>query len=182
MSRVGQKPIDVPAGVDVDINDTQVRVKGPKGELSHTFPPVVTIKREGEQIVIERNSEEKFSRAMHGTTRSLVNNMVVGVSEGFSKTLEVHGVGYRPEMKGKTLVLHVGFSHLVEVEPSEGISFEVDVKAGTITVKGYDRALVGETAAQIRKVKPPEPYKGKGIRYQGEYVRRKAGKAGKAVE
>jgi len=181
VSRVGRMPIDIPSGVEVEIKETQVRVKGPKGELSHTFPPVVDIKREGEQVLVERTSEDKFSRAMHGTTRALINNMVVGVSEGFSKTLEVHGVGYRPEMQGKKLVLHVGFSHTVDVEPEEGISFEVDTKTGEIKVMGYDKVVVGVTADKIRKVRPPEPYKGKGIRYQGEYVRRKAGKAGKAV-
>ena len=181
MSRVGRMPIDIPSGVEVHIKETEVRVKGPKGELSHTFPPVVQIKREGEQVLIERNSDEKFSRAMHGTTRAVINNMVLGVSQGFSKLLEVHGVGYRPELQGKKLVLHVGFSHPVEVEPAEGISFEVDTKTGEIKVMGHDKALVGETADKIRKVRPPEPYKGKGIRYQGEYVRRKAGKAGKAV-
>lgn len=175
-------PIDIPSGVEVDvIEEIEVRVKGPKGELSHRFPPVVVIKREGEQLIIERKSEDKFSRAMHGTARAVISNMVVGVSEGFSKTLEVHGVGYRPDMKGKTLVLHVGFSHTVEIEPEEGISFEIDTKIGEIKVLGYDKVLVGTTADKIRKVRPPEPYKGKGIRYQGEYVRRKAGKAGKAV-
>ncbi len=174
-------PIDIPSGVEVDVKETEVRVKGPKGELSHRFPPVVEIKREGEQLIIERTSDEKFSRAMHGTTRAVINNMVVGVSDGFSKTLEVHGVGYRPEMKGKALVLHVGFSHTVEMEPEEGISFEVDTKTNEIKVLGYDKVAVGTTADKIRKVRPPEPYKGKGIRYQGEYVRRKAGKAGKAV-
>lgn len=174
-------PIDIPAGVEVDIKDTEVQVKGPKGALSQSFPRVVEIKREGEQLIVERNSDEKFTRSMHGTVRALINNMVVGVSEGFSKVLEVHGVGYRPEMSGKNLVLHVGFSHPVEVEPQEGISFEVDGKTGEINVMGYDKELVGETAARIRKVRPPEPYKGKGIRYRGEYVRRKAGKAGKAV-
>ena len=174
-------PIDIPSGVEVDVKETEVRVKGPKGELSHRFPPVVETKREGEQLIIERTSDEKFSRAMHGTTRAVINNMVVGVSDGFSKTLEVHGVGYRPEMKGKTLVLHVGFSHTVEMEAEEGISFEVDTKTNEIKVLGYDKIIVGTTADKIRKVRPPEPYKGKGIRYQGEYVRRKAGKAGKAV-
>lgn len=181
MSRVGKMPIDIPSGVDVSVEGTKVKVKGPKGELSQEFPAVVSFKREGEQLLVERSSEEKFTRSMHGTTRSIVNNMVVGVSEGFSKQLEVHGVGYRPEMKGNTLVLHVGFSHPVEFEPDGGISFEVDEKAGEITVMGHSKELVGEITARIRKVRPPEPYKGKGIRYKGEYVRRKAGKAGKAV-
>jgi large subunit ribosomal protein L6 len=174
-------PIEIPSGVEVEVKETQIRVKGPKGELSHTFPPVVSFKQEGDQLMVERASDEKFTRSMHGTARAVVNNMVVGVSEGFSKKLEVHGVGYRPELNGKNLVLHVGYSHPVEMEPAEGISFEVDTKTGEITVMGYSKELVGETAARIRKVRPPEPYKGKGIRYQGEYVRRKAGKAGKAV-
>jgi large subunit ribosomal protein L6 len=166
--------------VEVKIDGTQVTVKGPKGELSRSFPGVVSFKQEGEQVLVERESEEKFTRSMHGTARAVVNNMVQGVSEGFSKTLEVHGVGYRAEMKGKTLVLNVGFSHPVEMEPAEGISFEVDDR-GDITVSSHDKELVGEIAARIRKVRPPEPYKGKGIRYKGEYVRRKAGKAGKAI-
>ncbi len=181
MSRIGRMPIDVPAGVDVDINGQNVKIKGPKGELAHSFPPVVEITREGDQIIINRVSEEKFSRAMHGTTRALLNNMVLGVSEGFSKSLEIHGVGYKPELKGKQLILHVGFSHTVEFEEVEGITYEVDEKAGKIKVIGHDKIVVGETAARIRKIRPPEPYKGKGIRYKGEYVRRKAGKAGKAA-
>ena len=181
MSRIGRMPIEIPSGVEVEVNKSLVRVKGPKGELSHTFPPAVSFKQDGEQLLVERTSDEKFSRSMHGTARAVVNNMVVGVSEGFSKKLEVHGVGYRPELSGKNLVLHVGYSHPVEMEPGDGISFEVDTKTGEINVMGHNKELVGETAARIRKVRPPEPYKGKGIRYQGEYVRRKAGKAGKAV-
>ena len=181
MSRIGRMPIDIPSGVNVDINGLNVNVKGPKGELSHTFPPVVEISHVGEQIVINRKSDEKFSRSMHGTARALLSNMVVGVSEGFSKTLEVHGVGYRPELKGKQLILHVGYSHPVVFEEVDGISIEIDEKAGEIKVLGRDKIVVGEVAARIRKVRPPEPYKGKGIRYQGEYVRRKAGKAGKAA-
>ncbi|MDA1329945.1 MAG: 50S ribosomal protein L6 [Chloroflexi bacterium] len=181
MSRVGRMPIDIPSGVDVEIKESQVRVKGPKGELMHSFPQTISFTREGEQVMVGRVSDEKFSRSMHGTARALVNNMVVGVSEGFSKTLEVHGVGYRPDMNGKNLVLHVGYSHPVEFEPGDGISFEIDTKTGEIKVLGHNKELVGETAARIRKTRPPEPYKGKGIRYQGEHVRRKAGKAGKAA-
>ncbi len=181
MSRIGRMPIDIPASVNVDINGQNVKVKGPKGELSHSFPPVVEIAREGDQIVVNRKSEEKFSRAMHGTTRAVLNNMVVGVTEGFTKSLEIHGVGYRAELKGKQLILHVGFSHSVEFEIVEGIDFELDEKAGHIKVLGHDKSVVGEVAARIRKIRPPEPYKGKGIRYKGEYVRRKAGKAGKAA-
>ena len=173
-------PIEIPSGVEVEIKGSNVRVKGPKGELSHTFPEIISFKREGNVLMVERASEEKFGRAMHGTARAVVRNMVHGTTQGFNKTLEIQGVGYRAEMKGKTLVLHVGYSHPVEIEPASGISFAVGDK-GDIIVSGYDRDLVGETAARIRKVRPPEPFKGKGIRYQGEYVRRKAGKAGKAA-
>ena len=173
-------PVEIPSGVEVSVNGTEIKVKGPKGELSRSFPDVVSFKQEEGQLLVERSSEEKFTRSMHGTARSIVNNMVQGVSEGFSKTLEVHGVGYRAEIKGKSLVLHVGYSHPVEMEPAEGISFVVD-ESGNIVVSSHDKELVGEIAAQVRKVRPPEPYKGKGIRYQGEYVRRKAGKAGKAT-
>ena len=173
-------PIEIPSGVEVEIKGSNVRVKGPKGELSHTFPEIISFKREGNVLMVERASEEKFGRAMHGTARAVVRNMVHGTTQGFNKTLEIQGVGYRAEMKGKTLVLHVGYSHPVEIEPASGISFAVGDK-GDIIVSGYDRELVGETAARIRKVRPPEPFKGKGIRYQGEYVRHKAGKAGKAA-
>ncbi len=174
-------PIEVPSGVEVNISGLNVKVKGPKGELSHTFPPVVEFKREGDQVLVERKSDEKFTRSMHGTARAVLNNMVVGVSEGFTKTLEVRGVGYRPELKGQQLVLHVGYSNPVEFGDVEGISYEIDEKSGEIKVIGYDKIMVGEVAARIRKIRPPEPYKGKGIRYKGEFVRQKAGKAGKAV-
>jgi large subunit ribosomal protein L6 len=181
MSRVGRLPIEVPLGVDVEIKGTSVRVKGPKGELSHTFPPVVDIEQENGTITVKPHSEEKFHRAMHGTTRAVIQNMITGVSEGFERFLEIHGVGYRGEMKGNTLVLSVGFSHQVEIEPPDGINFEVLERNNVIRVSGYDKQAVGQIAAVIRKVRPPEPYKGKGIRYRGEYIRRKAGKAGKAV-
>lgn len=173
-------PIEIPAGVNVEINGSSVKVKGPKGELSHTFPEIISFKREGNTLHVERHSEEKFGRTLHGTARALVHNMVVGTSTGFSKSLEVQGVGYRAEVKGKNLVLNVGYSHPIEMEPAAGISFAVNEK-GEITVSGHDKELVGETAARIRKVRPPEPFKGKGIRYVGEYVRHKAGKAGKAA-
>lgn len=179
MSRVGRMPIEIPSGVDVEITGSSIKVKGPKGELTHTFPPTITFKREGTTLEVLRSSDEKFDRSVHGTARSVVNNMVQGTSAGFSKVLEVHGVGYRAEVKGSTLVLHVGYSNPKEVEPAEGISFAI-VEKGDIQVSGYDKELVGETAAQIRKVRPPEPYKGKGIRYAGEVVRMKAGKAGKS--
>jgi large subunit ribosomal protein L6 len=181
MSRVGRLPIEVPQGVDVEIKGTHIRVKGPKGELSHTFPPVVDIEMEDGNITVKRHSEEKFHRSMHGTTRSLIQNMVTGVSQGFERILEIHGVGYRAELKGKNLVVNVGFSHPVEIEPPEGITFEVLERNNVIRVFGHNKQVVGQIAAEIRKVRPPEPYKGKGIRYRGEYVRRKPGKAGKAI-
>lgn len=173
-------PIEIPSGVDVDIKGSTVKVKGPKGELSHTFPELISFKREGNTLHVERTSEEKFGRTLHGTARALVNNMVVGTTTGFTKTLEIQGVGYRAEMKGKDLVLHMGYSHPVPMQPPAGISFATTDK-GEITISGFDKELVGETAARVRKVRPPEPFKGKGIRYAGEIVRRKAGKAGKAA-
>jgi large subunit ribosomal protein L6 len=179
MSRVGRLPIELPKGVDVEIKGTHVRVKGPKGELAHMFPPVVKIALKEGELTVERSSDEKFHRSMHGTTRAVLNNMVVGVSEGFEKFLEIHGVGYRAELNGKNLVLSVGYSHPVEMAPPEGITFEVLERNNLIRVTGYDKQVVGQISAEIRKVRPPEPFKGKGIRYRGEYVRRKAGKAGK---
>jgi large subunit ribosomal protein L6 len=181
MSRVGRLPIEVPNGVELEVKGTSVRVKGPKGELSHTFPPVIGISLENNEVTITRNSDEKFHKAMHGTARAVIQNMVVGVSQGFERILEIHGVGYRAEMQGKTLIINVGYSHSVEVEPVDGISFEVLDRNNVIRVAGHDKQVVGQVAANIRKVRPPEPYKGKGIRYRGEYVRRKPGKAGKAV-
>jgi large subunit ribosomal protein L6 len=181
VSRVGSLPIEVPAGVEVKIEGSFVHVKGPKGELEWTFSPDMTIKKEDGMIVVERPNDEQEQRAMHGTTRSLINNMVVGVSKGFERILEIEGVGYRAEMDGTNLVINVGFSHPVVVPPPEGISFDVDMKVRQIKVSGYDKQAVGQVAADIRKLRPPEPYKGKGIRYLGEYVRRKPGKAGKTV-
>lgn len=181
MSRVGKMPIDVPAGVDIKIDGPYVHVKGPKGELDWTFSPDMIIKKEDGVITVERPSDQPTHRALHGTTRSVLNNMIVGVSQGFERVLEIEGVGYRAELDGKNLVVNVGFSHPVVVEPPEGISFEVDMKVRQIKVLGYDKQAVGQVAADIRKLRPPEPYKGKGIRYQGEYVRRKPGKAGKTA-
>ncbi len=181
MSRVGRLPIDVPAGVEVKIDGSYVHVKGPKGELEWTFSPDITIKQEDGVIFIDRSSDEPLQRALHGTTRALINNMVTGVSTGFERILEIEGVGYRAELDGKNLIVNVGFSHPVVVEPPEGISFDVDMKVRQIKIAGYDKQVVGQVAADIRKLRPPEPYKGKGIRYQGEYVRRKPGKAGKTV-
>ena len=181
MSRVGQMPIEIPEGVQVTIDGETVEVKGPKGELEATFRSEITIQEQDGVLTVSRSSEEPRVRALHGLTRSLLNNMVVGTSQGFEKRLEIHGVGYRAELKGKDLLLNLGFSHTVEFPAPDGISFEVDTRAGSVVVQGIDKQLVGQVAADIRKIRPPEPYKGKGIRYEGEYVRRKAGKAGKAI-
>ena len=179
MSRIGRAPITIPDKVEVSIDGGQVVVKGPKGELKRRFRREVTIEQQDGELRVSRASDEPKVRALHGLSRALLNNMVVGVSEGFEKKLEVHGVGYRPEKQGKTLILNVGFSNPVRVDPPDGIDFEVDERAREIRVSGADKELVGQVAADVRKVRPPEPYKGKGIRYAGEYVRRKAGKAGK---
>lgn len=181
MSRIGRLPIEVPAGVEIKIDGSFVHVKGPKGELEWTFSPDMVIKKEDGAIVVERPTDQPTHRALHGTTRSVINNMVVGVSQGFERILEIEGVGYRAEVNGDNLVLNVGYSHPVVFEPPEGISFDVDMRLRQIKVSGYDKQAVGQLAADIRKVRPPEPYKGKGIRYQGEYIRRKPGKAGKTV-
>jgi len=182
VSRIGRLPVDVPASVQVDVQGSNVRVKGPKGELERTFSSLIGIALENNQVVVTRNSDKPEERALHGTTRAVIANMVHGVSTGFEVVLEVEGVGYRSEMDGTTLVLHVGYSHPVRVEPPAGISFEADQKARQIKVLGYDREVVGQTAAEIRRVRPPEPYHGKGIRYAGERIRRKAGKAGKGAK
>ncbi len=179
MSRIGRLPVAVPAGVEVEIKGSYVRVKGPKGEMERVFPAMIKISQADKTIKVERPSDEPKARALHGMTRALIQNMVSGVSGGFQKVLEVNGVGYRAEMKGKNLVLYVGFSHPVEIEPPGGISFDVDVKTRQIFVRGYDKEQVGQVAADIRKIRPPEPYKGKGIKYLDEKIRRKAGKTGK---
>lgn len=180
MSRIGKMPVVVPAGVEVKIKGSHVDVKGPKGNLSHTFPAAMDIKFEEGEINVTRPSDEREHRALHGMTRAIINNMVTGVSAGFEKILDIEGVGYRAEMKGKTLVLHVGYSHEVPMEPPEGITFGVENRGKEIRINGFDKQAVGQIAAVVRKVRPPEPYKGKGIRYRGEYIMRKAGKAGKA--
>ena len=174
-------PVVVPEGVEVKIEGSNVWMKGPKGELERGFRPEMSISFKEGVITVERPSDEPQMRAFHGLTRALLNNMVVGVSEGFEKTLQIEGVGYRPEKEGENLVLHVGFSHLVNVPAPSGINFDVDTRARLVKVQGIDKELVGRVAADIRKIRPPEPYKGKGIRYLGEYVRRKAGKAGKVT-
>jgi large subunit ribosomal protein L6 len=165
----------------VSINKNSVVVKGPKGELSRDFPPEIEVVEEDGTLNVKRNSDHRIHRSKHGLVRALLNNMVVGVSEGFKRELQIEGVGYRAGMKGKDLELNVGYSHPVLFEPPEGISFEVDKSGRELAVHGYDKELVGEIAARIRRTRPPEPYKGKGIRYVGEYVRRKAGKAGKTA-
>ena len=165
----------------MSVDGLTVKVKGPKGELSRTFAPPVTIALNGADVVVTRPSDAPSVRALHGTTRALIQNMVMGVNQGFSKALVVEGVGYRAEMKGKQLVMALGYSHPVPVDPPSGISFAVDDKTKTITISGIDKELVGQVAADLRSWRPPEPYKGKGLRYSDERVRRKAGKAGKAA-
>jgi large subunit ribosomal protein L6 len=172
-------PVVLPAGVNVEVDGSKVNVKGPKGQLEHVFPTEMKIVKEGNQLHVERPSDEREHRSLHGMTRALIQNMVTGVSTGFSKVLEVNGVGYRAEMSGKNLVLYVGYSHPVTMEPPAGISFEVEAKTRQIRVLGFDKAEVGQVAANIREVRPPEPYKGKGIKYLDEKIRRKAGKTGK---
>ena len=179
MSRIGRMPVVVPKGVDVKIKGTRVQVKGPKGEMEHTFPAEMKISMDDGAIIVERPSDERTHRALHGMTRALINNMVIGVSSGFEKVLEINGVGYRADVENNDLILHVGYSHPITVEPPEGISFEVDARTRQIKVMGYNKQVVGQVAADIRKVRPPEPYKGKGIKYIDERIRRKAGKAGK---
>lgn len=181
MSRIGNMPVEIPAGVDVEIKGTHIRVKGKNGELSHTFPPVISFELDNGILTVTNASDEQFSRAMHGTSRALISNMVTGVSKGFEKILEIHGIGYRAELKGKSLEINVGFSHSVKVDPPEGITFEVLDRNNVIRVSGPDKQIVGQTAANIRIIRKPEPYKGKGIRYRDEYVRRKAGKSGKVA-
>lgn len=177
MSRIGKKPISLPQGVEITVQDNVVTVKGPKGTLSQAIPQGITVSKQDDQIVVERGGDSKQERAYHGLTRALLANMVQGVSAGFERKLELVGVGYRAQLQGKKLVINIGYSHPVEVEPPEGIEFEVPA-ATKITVKGIDKQLVGQTAAIIRDIRRPEPYKGKGIKYENEVVRRKAGKAG----
>jgi large subunit ribosomal protein L6 len=179
MSRIGRMLVTVPPKVEVKIDGTYVHVKGPKGEMEHTFPAMVNIHMENGVIEVTRPVEDRFHRAMHGTARAIINNMVNGVNTGFERILEINGVGYRGEMQGNNLVLNVGYSHPVVIEPPKGISFEVDARTRQIKVLGYDKQKVGQIAANIREVRPPEPYQGKGIKYLEEKIRRKAGKSGK---
>ena len=178
MSRIGKKPVQIPAGVTVTVNGTNVHVKGPKGELDRTFSDLVTIKEEGEEILVSVNDESREANAQHGLTRTLIHNMVLGVSEGFVKQLELTGVGYRVALNGKDLDLSLGYSHPVIYKAPENITFEVPDNTH-INVKGISKEQVGQVAAEIRMKRPPEPYKGKGIHYMGEHIRRKLGKAAK---
>ncbi|HEY8638265.1 MAG TPA: 50S ribosomal protein L6 [Solirubrobacteraceae bacterium] len=175
MSRIGRKPIPVPAGVTVTIDPEVVRVAGPKGDLSERIHRDITVAQDGEDLVVTRPTDRGEHRALHGLTRSLVANMVIGVTDGYTKTLEIQGVGYRAQLRGRDLELALGYSHSVPVKAPEGIEFEVP-QPTRIIVKGISKQVVGEVAANIRKQRPPEPYKGKGIRYEGEYVARKVGK------
>jgi|SRR5579883_902299 len=178
MSRIGRRPIDIPGKVTIAIDGQTITVKGPKGELSRVLPAEVAIVQEGETLLVQRQDESRAARQRHGLSRTLVANMVEGVSQGFQRRLEIQGVGYRAQVQGKNLVLNVGYSKPVEVEPPDGIQVAVENNTNVV-VSGIDKEIVGNTAARIRSVRPPEPYKGKGIRYAGEAVRRKVGKAGK---
>lgn len=178
MSRIGKQPVPIPKGVTVTISGQAVTAKGPKGQLSREFPPEVAIAQEGEEILVTRVDESRNARQRHGLVRTLIANMIEGVNKGYEKKLEIQGVGYRASTQGKKLVMALGYSHPVEFEPPEGITFAVE-KNTNVTITGIDKEVVGNTAARVRAARPPEPYKGKGVRYAGEQIRRKAGKAGK---
>jgi large subunit ribosomal protein L6 len=181
VSRVGRLPVGIPSGVDVKISGSHVRIKGPKGELEYTFTPEIKIEVKENEIQVSRPSDARDMRSLHGTTRALIQNMVTGVTDGFQKELQLVGVGYRANMSGSSLELNVGYSHPVVVDPPQNITFEVGERNQQIFISGIDKQVVGQVAADIRKIRPPEPYKGKGIRYKDEYIRRKAGKAGKVA-
>ncbi|RZQ64117.1 50S ribosomal protein L6 [Amycolatopsis suaedae] len=178
MSRIGKQPIAVPSGVDVKIDGQHITVKGPKGTLEHTVAEPITVELNDGTLEVKRPNDERNSRALHGLTRTLVNNLVVGVTEGYEKKLEIHGVGYRVQAKGSDLEFALGFSHPVKIEAPEGITFKVETPT-RFSVSGIDKQKVGQTAAVIRKLRRPDPYKGKGLRYEGERIRRKVGKTGK---
>jgi len=180
VSRIGKQPIPLPNKVEVNIRANEVTVKGPKGQLSRSFDPDMVIRVQDGTLLVERPTDRADHRALHGLTRALLANMVTGVSEGYNRVLEIEGTGYRAELQGTTLMLYVGYSHPIEFRPPAGISFEVPRGGRTVTVLGIDKELVGEIAARIRRQRPPEPYQGKGVRYRGERVRRKAGKSGRA--
>ncbi len=179
MSRIGRLPVVIPPNVDINIDGSLIKVKGPKGNLEYSFSPDMTVSVENGSINVKRPSDDATHRALHGTTRALIQNMVTGVSTGFERILEINGVGYRAEVQGKNLVLNLGYSHPIVVEPPEGIAFEVDLKLRQIKIMGPDKQKVGQMADDIRKQRPPEPYLGKGIKYLEEKIRRKAGKSGK---
>jgi len=179
VSRVGRQPIPLPEGVQVDVQGSNVAVKGPRGQLDRTFHPDMKIELKDDQLIVSRPTDQRQHRALHGLTRSLLSNMVVGVTEGFRKELEIQGVGYRAELAGPNLIMHLGYSHPIELEPPSDVVFDFEPRSKVIVVEGIDKAVVGQIAADIRKLRPPEPYKGKGVRYRGEHIRRKAGKAGK---
>jgi large subunit ribosomal protein L6 len=178
MSRIGRLPVTIPSGVDVTIDGREVTVKGPKGELSHVVAEPITVEQGDATLEVKRPDDERESRSLHGLTRSLINNMVLGVTEGYEKKLEIHGTGYRVLAKGSNLEFALGYSHPIVVEPPAGITFAVE-NPTRFSVQGIDKQLVGEVAANIRKLRKPDPYKGKGVRYAGEHIRRKVGKAGK---
>lgn len=178
MSRVGKKPVPLPSGVEVTLDGQSVRVRGPQGELSHEVHPAMRVAQEDGALRVERPSDEPEHRALHGLTRALLQNMVTGVTEGYRRTLEITGTGYRAQLQGQSLTLNIGFSHTVEIDPLPGVTFEVETPT-RVHVSGIDKQAVGQQAALVRRVRPPEPYRGKGIRYQGEVVRLRAGKAKK---
>lgn len=180
MSRIGKQPIKLPQGVTVTLNSTDagtdVAVKGPKGELKQLIRPEIAVKQEDDQLLVTRSSDDRRERSFHGLSRTLIANMVTGVTEGYTRNLEIVGVGYRAAVEGKKLVMQLGYSHPVEIEPPPGIEFQVE-KNTKLSISGIDKQVVGEVAAYVRSRRPPEPYKGKGVKYEGEYIRRKAGKA-----
>lgn len=177
MSRIGKKPIVVPSGVELKVNGSNVAVKGPKGKLQRDLHPNMKIEHQNGEVTVTRSSDERLDRSLHGLTRTLINNMVIGVSEGYSKQLNIVGVGYKVALKGKNLVLNLGHSHPIDYPAADGIEFDVDSKKNTIVIKGVNKEMVGQAAAEIRGFRPPEPYKGKGVMYSTERIRRKAGKA-----
>jgi len=178
MSRIGRLPVAIPSGVEINVEGQTVKVKGPKGELAHTVAQPITVEKTDNEVQVSRPNDERESRSLHGLTRSLINNMVLGVTEGYVKKLEIHGTGYRVQNKGGSLEFALGYSHSITVEPPQGITFTVE-NPTRFQVEGIDKQLVGEVAANIRKLRKPDPYKGKGVRYAGEHIRRKVGKAGK---
>ena len=178
MSRIGRLPVTIPSGVEINVEGQTVKVKGPKGELAHTVAQPIVVERKDDQVEVSRPNDERESRSLHGLTRSLINNMVLGVTEGYVKKLEIHGTGYRVTNKGGSLEFALGYSHSITIEPPQGITFTVE-NPTRFQVEGIDKQLVGEVAANIRKLRKPDPYKGKGVRYAGEHIRRKVGKAGK---